>query len=219
LMLDPGFDWTFTLSDPSIMRPLPIPLSRSLQAVWMLEKPGQTMINATGAVHCDTGMACIQLARIWQATVVVSGSGAVQPVRYPAGWNIVAAPDGTTLPLVLYGWDPVSGTYQQVPSGGPLKGGQGYWTFASQDVNLGIGKAGAEVMCVSLPAGKWTLIGNPSGISTVTVNGIDSVWAYDPTAGAYQMTSSLKVGQGAWAYSASGATISLSAGPLARCAA
>jgi hypothetical protein len=215
LMLDPAYDWTFTVSDPSILQPLPIPLSRSLQATWIVQKPGQATISATGAVHCDPGMACILLAREWKATLVATGTGPAQPIRYPAGWNIVAAPGGSMLPLMLYGWDPQSGTYQQV--GGVLQSGRGYWTYAAQDVNLNFGNPGAPSVCVPLAAGKWTLIGNPSGTAVVTVSGADAVYTYDPTAGAYQASTKLNAGQGAWAYSAAGGTAMISSAQPPSC--
>jgi hypothetical protein len=60
-----------------------------------------------------------------------------------------------------------------------------------------------------LPAGQYALIGNPTGM-TMTVTGADAVYAYDPTSGTYRQATTLGAGQGAWAYSANGATVSLS---------
>jgi hypothetical protein len=52
------------------------------------------------------------------------------------------------------------------------------------------------------------MIGDPSGVAPATVAGADVVYAYDPANG-YQLTTTVLQGQGAWAMSESGGTISV----------
>jgi hypothetical protein len=53
------------------------------------------------------------------------------------------------------------------------------------------------------------MIGNPSATDTLGVHGADTVLVYDAAAGQYSETTTLKPGQGAWALSFSGATITI----------
>ena len=61
-------------------------------------------------------------------------------------------------------------------------------------------------------AGQWQQIGNPFADSSATVCGAgvsSTVFTYDPTTGVYIQSTTLRAGQGAWAYSPVNRTVAL----------
>ena len=66
----------------------------------------------------------------------------------------------------------------------------------------------ATPVSLSLPGGQWQQIGNPFNYSQATVCGSGvSVFTYDPATGAYSPSTTLNLGQGAWAYAPVDTTI------------
>jgi hypothetical protein len=133
-------------------------------------------------------------------------------ISYRAGWNIVAGPDGTLLPgslrlLTLGSGDP---DYVTLPPQGPIAGGRGYWAYFAADTSVALSGAGAATAQVPAPAGQFVMIGNPSGVQSASVAGADEVDVWDPVAAAYMQTTTLGVGQGGWAMSRTGGTITIS---------
>ncbi len=127
-------------------------------------------------------------------------------VTYPAGWDIVAGPTGTTLPGVagsLYTLQPGDTSYEMIPAGTPLKAGEGYWADVGSSTPTTIALASSGSMTVSLPPGQFVMIGNP-GDTVATVTGADTVLVYSPSTNNYTSATQLQPGQGAWAYSAAG---------------
>jgi hypothetical protein len=53
------------------------------------------------------------------------------------------------------------------------------------------------------------MIGNPSAADTLSVHGADLVLRYDAATGTYEPTTTLASGQGAWAFSSAGGTITI----------
>jgi hypothetical protein len=128
-------------------------------------------------------------------------------IVYPAGWNLVA---GTGLPLMgsdgpLYTFDPAAGSYQTVPAGTRLTPGAGYWAFFDCPTQRSLPVVAPQQASPQLPAGKWVMIGDPN-FSPVSVSGADVVYIYLPGSG-YEQATTLQPGQGAWAYSAAGGTV------------
>lgn len=137
-------------------------------------------------------------------------SGAVYPITYHAGWNLVGAPEGTRYAGAdgaLYTLQPGDDGYETLPAGTMSLAGFGYWVYfpAARTVQM---PDGAPYISVDLPAGHWVTVGNPSGFRTAPLSGADAVFTYDPSRG-YRSVASLLPGQGAWAYSAAGGLLTI----------
>ena len=91
----------------------------------------------------------------------------------------------------------------------PLQPGIGYWAYLSQPTAVNFPHTSPQQpVTISMPAGQYTMIGNPFA-DVASVSGADAVYTYDPATG-YQTTMTLQPGQGAFAYSSDGATITIS---------
>lgn len=149
-------------------------------------------------------------------------------VTYSAGWNVAAFPQGANLNGVaapLYTLQPGNGAYQMIQPSQimnpvmntlcPTPYGLGYWAFfpAATQVTPAAG-AGCQYE-VRVPAGRWIMVGDPSGKAPASVSGADAVYVYSLASG-YQATTTLQPGQGAWVFSAAGAivTVTPSTAPL-----
>jgi hypothetical protein len=129
-------------------------------------------------------------------------------VTYPPGWNLVAGPTGTTLTGVstLYTYQATDTSYVTLDGTTPLVAGNGYWAYFNVLAAVQILGPTPPTFSRPLPVGHYVLIGNPRE-SLVIVSGADVVYVYDPVAG-YEPTTVLEPGQGAWAFSAAGGTLS-----------
>lgn len=143
------------------------------------------------------------------------------PVTYYPGWNLIAGTEGN-LPAApmqtiitgadgpLYTLQAEDSMYETVPASMPLRAGVGYWAyFTSGTPELLAQVRNAQPLTLSLPQRQSVMIGNPFPTSAA-VGGADIVYIYEPGDGSYQQTTTLRPGQGAWAYSATGAAITLS---------
>lgn len=213
LRLDPSLNWQLSLSSIGVLTRPPLALVQGVQGLWIASTPGQTVISATGSAQCNPGSACPQFIQAWKATVTVTAAGAGgssgATATYAAGWNLVGAPASTAYPVALYQWDPGQAQYMQLAAGMPAKAGAGYWAYFSGQTSVALSGSGSASLSLPLAAGQWNQIGDPSATSTATVSGADAVYTYDPTTGDYSLTTTLNPGQGAWAYSAAGATVQL----------
>lgn len=147
-----------------------------------------------------------------QSPPIPRGGGAIP---YPAGWNLVAGftgaggkdtvVEGADGPI--YTLQPGDASYEVLPPTTPLEAGVGYWVHFSQPTSIAFPQ-GTDTPPVTrtLPPGKWVMIGDPF-VTAAQVSGADVVDIYD--AGGYKPASTLQAGQGAWAYSAIGGTVTL----------
>jgi hypothetical protein len=90
----------------------------------------------------------------------------------------------------------------------PLASAEGYWAYFGSLGYQTLPLSGSQSLTVNLPAQQWVMIGNPRG-TPATVIGADAVYVYAPTTG-YTATWSLSPGQGAWAFSRDGGTVTIS---------
>jgi len=137
---------------------------------------------------------------------------------YAPGWNIVGGPAGTTFaqalnPLYTFpANNPSAPNYQTVPNTQTLTPGQGYWAYFNSTTTVNLSGTATLLFSISIPAAQYIQIANPT-TTNVTVSGADIVYAYDPTVAAsgqpYTAITTLKPGQGAWAYSNAGGTLTL----------
>ncbi len=150
------------------------------------------------------------LALLGTGGVAHGQSGSVARLTYPPGWNLVAGPAGTVLSGAsgsLYSFPAGAQTYRVLPSDTPLEAGAGYWAYFDTLAPQILPASASFSTNLVLPAGAFVLIGNPRAAISV-VYGADVVYIYDAVQG-YESTLTLQPGQGAWAYSARGATITI----------
>jgi hypothetical protein len=133
-------------------------------------------------------------------------------VTYKAGWNIVAAPGGQTITGAsdpMYTWQAGDTAYETITAGTPVRAGVGYWAYFTSDTNVSIPLTTSGTVSVPLPPGIAILIGNP-GSTDAALSGADSVSVFDPTTNNYTTVTTLKPGQGGWAMSAAGGSVTIS---------
>jgi hypothetical protein len=130
---------------------------------------------------------------------------------YPAGWNLISGygsmPSGALGPLYTYNL--ASGGYDMVSATGQLDPANGYWAYFPCPIRRTRCAACPPVpLTVTLPAGQYVMIGNPSSFPIATTQTDATIYLYDPVSGYHQVTT-LGTGQGAWVYSAGGTTLRL----------
>src|SRR5579871_2973055 len=123
-----------------------------------------------------------------------------QSIDFPAGWNLVSGPDGSTLSGaegMLYTLQPGDSDYQAVPADSPLHGCWGYWAYFPDGGSLNASSDESDRCDVPTLPGQWVMMGNPSTTQTLGFSGIDQALGYSPDGG-YQATEQLAPGQGAF---------------------
>lgn len=167
------------------------------------------------AVKCTIAAAPSFPAVVFAVSTQSSEPVAHQQATYRDGWNLLGAPDGTTIAPAdgpLYTVRAGSPDYEVVPSPATLVGGTGYWAYFDTAAMVDLPVVGPVSTSVELPAGQWILIGDP-GQAPVAASGANAVvFAYDTASARYEPTVLLSPGQGAWAYSAVGGSLTLSSG-------
>lgn len=153
-----------------------------------------------------------------RATTATPAAGEATPpaaaatFSYRAGWNLVSGPAGTTFAGAqppLFTLQAGDTTYEALQGIGPAQAGVGYWAYFAADSLVTPPADGPPASTIAAPAGRFVMIGNPSASRTVTVVGADLIYTYDPLTGQYRRTTTLAPGQGAWAVSLAGGTLTL----------
>jgi PKD repeat protein len=150
--------------------------------------------------------------RTGQGTVQLTVIAAGPTVMYPAGWNLIGGPDGTVFAQsnsVLYTFQAGDTAYQTQPATSPVTGGRGYWAFFVQPTTVALSGTSSSTASVTVPAGQYVMIGNPSATATLTIRGADVAYAYNASQGQYVAATTLAPGQGAWVLSNAGGTITV----------
>ena len=170
-------------------------------------------VNGVPSGTVDWKGAGVQLDLPAGATGAATGPTASK--LYAAGWNLVAGPAGTRFSGTdgaLFTLQPDSEGYTAVQNGGPTRTGFGYWAHFGRDTTVTFAADGPADYSIDLPAGRYVMVGNPSGTRPATVSGADSVLTFDPTKNAYAESRTLQPGQGALVISADGGRVTVSAG-------
>ena len=200
---------------------------------WSLIQPGVTSTGLSDVACPSTGL-CFAVGlngTILQYngagwSLVSQGSGA-HTVTYSPGWNLVALPAGTNLSGLagpLYTWQAGDTGYETIQLSQGTKTGLGYWAYVPARTTLTLAAGSNTSTQISLPAGQWDMIGDPSGSEFAIVNGVDVAYAYDPingytsalgcgvapAPGIVVHCAVLSPGEGAWIYSAAGSTVNIS---------
>jgi len=166
----------------------------------------------TRLLHLGMALAAVLLAGL-PFTSALPGAAQAPPavtVTYHAGWNLVGGPPGTTLSGAqgdLWTLAPDGSGYVSAPASTPLTTGAGYWALFLADTQISLPAALAPAPPVSLPAGVWSIAGNPTS-EPLTLSGADAAYGFDP-AGGYTPLTVLPPGRAALVYSAAGGTLAL----------
>jgi hypothetical protein len=148
------------------------------------------------------------------ATPIVTGPA----VTYQPGWNLVGGPSGTLFSNAgdpLYTFPAGASVYTSLTNTTPIQGGAGYWAFFNAATTLNLnGAAGPGPASVPLPVNQYVMIGNPT-THAVTMSGADVIYTYNPAnpSNPYTAVTMLRPGQGGWALSANGGTLTFSPVP------
>jgi PKD repeat protein len=167
--------------------------------------PGTFTVTLT-VTDCAGGVASTS------TTIAISGP-AGPAIAVAAGWNLVSGPSGSVFSQCngpLYTFQAGNTAYQVVPNTSGIVNGQGYWCFLNAPTTLSLNGQGTTSASISAPPSQWVMVGNPSATQTLTVRGADSVVTWNPGTGAYVQASVIVPGQGAWAISLNGGTITVS---------
>jgi len=137
-------------------------------------------------------------------------------VSFAAGWNLVGGPSGTVFSSAvgtLFTFQAGDTSYETLPVTSGITGGRGYWAYFSAPATVSLtGSGPALPVTVSVPAGQFIMVGNPSATQTVTVSGADAVYTFEPSTNSYQGSggsATLRPGQAAWVYSNAGGTVTI----------
>ena len=167
--------------------------------------PGTFTVTLT-VTDCAGGVASTS------TTIAISGPTG-PAIAVAAGWNLVSGPSGSVFSQCngpLYTFQAGNTAYQVVPNTSGIVNGQGYWCFLNAPTTLSLNGQGTTSASITAPASQWVMVGNPSATQTLTVRGADSVVTWNPGTGAYVQASVIVPGQGAWAISLNGGTITVS---------
>ncbi len=135
-------------------------------------------------------------------------------VSYPAGWNLVAGPEGTLFSGAvgpLYTLQAGDASYRTITAADAARAGYGYWAYFPQTTFIRLAGTVRLPQSLQLPAGQYVLIGNPANEPVAVSPGVDVLLTYDPAGRSYVPTTVLLPGQGAWAYSIDGMVLTFSA--------
>lgn len=127
-----------------------------------------------------------------------------------SGWNLIAAPPGTDLSgaQALYTLQAGDTGYETLDLSQATVAGYGYWAYFGDSATMNLGAGSSDPYTVNAPASQYIMIGDPSGTSSADVSGADIVYTYDAVNG-YTAATTLNPGQGAWAFSYNGGTITV----------
>lgn len=144
-------------------------------------------------------------------------------VTFPAGWNLVSLPAGTSLSGIagpLYTFQPGDTSYETVQPAQGTRSGVGYWAYFPADTTVTLATGNNAPMQMPLPAGQWVMIGDPSGAQWATVSGTDAAYYYDTRSGytsgvnCISQCTNIAPSEGVWVYSAAGATLTITLNPM-----
>ncbi len=152
------------------------------------------------------------------ATLIVALAGRTRAqtagvVSYPAGWNLVAGPEGTVFSGAvgpLYTLQAGDTRYRANAATDAVHAGYGYWAYFPQTTFIRLAGTARLPQSLQLPAGQYVLIGNPANEPVSVSPGADLLFTFNPAGNSYVSTTVLLPGQGAWAFSSDGMVLTFS---------
>lgn len=124
-------------------------------------------------------------------------------VTYPAGWNLIAGPQGTIITGndgPLYTMRAGDSAYEVVPSGTPLQAGAGYWAYFPQSASESLPIVAAGPITIPLAENGSVMAGDPWNTPLSVTSSPQVLSSYDPRT-SYHTTTMVLPGQGVWVYS------------------
>ena len=170
--------------------------------------PGNYTVSVSASSASTAGLS--GQASLGVAVAAAGPSGGL----LPAGWNLVAGPTGSVFSQCegpLYTFQPGDVNYEQQSNVTPVTGGRGYWCFLTAASTLTLNGSSQPSVTITLPASQWVMVGNPSTTASLRITGsADAVDTWDTAGGRYATgVTTLAPGQGAWAISLNGGTITV----------
>lgn len=169
-------------------------------------------VTASSATNAAFTASATQTVTISSSTPAPTGP----TVTYQTGWNLVGGPTGTTFTQsngALYTLQPGDANYESLPNTAGISGGKGYWAYFNAPTSVALSGSGPALpVSVTIPAGQYVMVGNPSATQSVTVSGADVVWLFNTPGNNYTgggNSATLQPGQGAWVLSNAGGTVTL----------
>ena len=152
-------------------------------------------------------------------------ASAASGVTYAAGWNLVGGPPATmdTGALSsLFTLQAGDTSYESLPTNTPLGGGEGYWAYFASPTTVTLPAGVSGSLTSPLPSGQYVIAGNPfDGPATLQASKA-TTWAimFNATTNSYSSWTridgggslTLPAGQGAWVFSPSAGTLTLTPG-------
>ena len=136
-------------------------------------------------------------------------------VSVAAGWNLMGGPSGSQLGGTagsLYTFQASDSSYESFPTSATLSGGIGVWAyFPSGGLLTSLPNVATQTLKFALPANHFIMVGNPTD-AAVSVSGADVVDTFNAGTNSYTSTTgtaTLAPGQGAWVFSRSGGTLTI----------
>jgi len=143
----------------------------------------------------------VQVSRTGSNTITATTTAPATVVTYPAGWNLIAAPQGTPFPRTngpLYTFRPGDSSYETLTTPSTFQAGLGYWAYFAAPTTVALSGVSTTATAVQIPAGQWVLVGNPSSTATVNIHDAASAFGWDALTNSYKQVSSLAPGAAAW---------------------
>jgi hypothetical protein len=129
---------------------------------------------------------------------------------YPAGWNLIAG-SGVPAPVgvgPLYTLQAGDNAYESIAPASVLDPFKGYWIYFSQPTHVPFPECGTVLFdTIPLPPGQWVMVGRPFNLFGGALRGFDLLYRYNPATQTYTRDVNLTPGEGGWALSYAGGTL------------
>ena len=149
-----------------------------------------------------------------------NSNGQGTSVTYRAGYNLVAAPRGTSFAAAanpLFTMLAGDSNYRSIPNTQPTYDAYGYWAYFGQDTTVQFAASGPPFFMAITDPGEWFMVGNQNGTAAMrVVLGAQSVYLYDAQAKQYRSSDTIPVGQAAWVRSDKNGLVAVAATNLSR---
>ena len=139
-------------------------------------------------------------------------------VSVATGWNLLGGPSGAVLTGAagaLFTFQAGDSAYQTItPATTPLVAPEGYWAFFFSPTTVTLPCVSGTSITIQVPANHFIMVGDPFD-RPATLSGAQVIDTFNTAANSYSTstgTATLAPGQGAWVFSASGGTLTITSG-------
>jgi hypothetical protein len=172
----------------------------------------------TNTVTCPAGLGMVVGSYTFTTVPHPSLYPGTTALHLSPGWNLMSALVTPLFCSALYTYQAGDTAYRPVQPAATnavpnptMSADAGYWCWYDPPPGTvsRLALSGVQTATIPLTAGQFILVGNP-GNTPATVTGADVVYVYDAASGSYIAVTTLQPGEGAWAYSTSGGSITIS---------